>query len=787
MLISLNWLNEYISIKDKSISELENALTMIGQEVEKIDNKYEHLDKVLTAKIVDYKKHENSDHLTVCMVDNGTEVLQVVCGATNHKLGDIVAMAQVGAKLSENFEIKKGKIRGEESNGMLCSYKELDLGEEDGGIIIFPEDTPLGVPLNKLLDKDDIVFELEITPNRPDCLSYIGIARELSAYYNLELKKPSVNLIENDKNNDTIVEIEDENLSKKYITRVIENVKVTESPKWLKDKIEAMGMKSINNIVDISNFVLFEQNQPNHIFDLDKISSNIVVRNAKDKEKITTLDDKELELCSEDIVISSNDKAVALAGVMGSKDYSVNSDTKNILLEVAHFNPMSIRKTSRRYAIISDSSYRFERRVDIANQEYVIDRLAELIVSVAGGEVLKGINGKTFEYDKPKTVKLRLDRMERFIGKHIPKEIVIGILKGLEINIEDNGNELLLTAPTFRMDLADEQDYFEEIIRMYGFDNIENILPKLNIKEEKVLDTTAINYTIKKICVMLGLREVINYSFIPKKSFEMTKTEYTGAVEIENPIIEDFAVLRKNLMYSLIKNVVDNFNRSFTNLRFFELSRVFNNLEETTKLGIILAGKKPKNIYAQQEKYDFADIKGILELLLDELGVNNYRVVRSNDDSFHPGISADIFIGKDLIASLGSIHPDVLENFKLEKDSILYLELNIDLLKKYIRKNIKYQALSKYQSTTRDLALIVKKDILVGNVVKSISKLDKLIQSIEVFDVYEGVGIPEGYKSFAVTMLLRADDRTLAEEEINNVVNKIIDKLQKEYQAEVRK
>ncbi len=792
MLISLNWLNQYVDIKGNDITELENALTMIGQEVEKIENKYGHLDKVLTAKIVEYKMHPDSDHLTVCQVDNGTEILQVVCGAPNHKEGDIVAMAQIGAKLAEDFVIKKGKIRGEVSFGMLCSLSELGLGEESDGIVILPSDTPLGVPMNKLYDKDDIVFELEITPNRPDCLSYIGIARELSAYYNIPLNMPNTDIVgEIDKKNYSSIEITNSEISNRYMTRIIEGVEVKESPKWLKDKLEVLGMKSVNNIVDASNFVMLELNQPNHVFDLDRIDSNIVIRTAENNEKIITLDESELELTDEDIVVSSNGEAVALAGVMGSLKHSVTKETKNILLEVAHFNSQNVRKTSRKYNLISESSYRFERNVDIENQTNVMNRLANVIVEVAGGKVLNGIVDSYLVKQEVADTVLNLERLYRFIGKHIEKEKVIQILTNLKIKVTDNGDTLTLTPPSFREDLVGEQDYFEEVIRMYGFDNIENILPKLDIKENKIVDTTAFNYNLKKICASLGLREVINYSFVPEKAFEMTKTSLENIIKIENPITEDFAVMRKNLMFSLLKNVKDNFNRSFNDIRLFEVSKTFENINdeivETTKLAAVLAGSREKTIYSKELAYDFYDMKGIVEEVLDNLGVNSYRVLRTENESLHTGRGADIFIGRDLLGSFGEIHPDVEENFDLDGKKVMYFELNVDKIKKYMKNGIKYTSLSKYQSVTRDLAFVVNERVLVGDAIKSIERIDKIVKKVDLFDVYQGLGIEKGYKSFALSMLMRDDNKTLEEKEINAVLDKVIKKLSKEYGAEIRK
>ena len=701
MLISLNWLKDYINLDENiDIKELENALTMIGQEVENIELQGENLKNILTSKILELKMHPDSDHLTVCQVDNGSFVSQVVCGASNHKEGDIVAMAQVGAKLSEDFVIKKGKIRGIESNGMLCSETELGVGNDNSGIIIFPKDTKLGIPLNEYYNLNDTVFELEITPNRPDCLSHIGIARELSAYYNTELKMPKIN---NHKVSEEFIDINiKDNLSKRYMARVIKNVKVGPSPKWLVTRLASMGIRSINNLVDISNFIMIETNQPNHIFDFDKLKSNkIIVDKARNNEKFTTLDSKERILSNDDIVIRNGEEVIALAGVMGGENTEVSENTNNILIELAHFDNISVRRTSRRHSLISESSYRFERAVDTENFDYVMNRLTDLIVEIAGGEVCN-IND-VYPVKKDKNIcQLSLDRMNRFIGKVIPKEKVIEIFNKLEIKVVDKGDTLELTAPSFRGDLINQFDYFEEVIRMYGFDNIENKMPKITLSENRLNDTTKYTTDIKVLVSNLGLREVINYSFIPANSFEKLNMniDSENIITLKNPIVEEFSVLRPTLMYSLLKNVKDNLNRGQEDIRFFEVSKRFvlsddkieksvyineKRVSERETLGIVLSGSFTKNLWAPKpESYDFFDMKGIVEAMFDKLNFKSYQLRRSINSSYHPGRSVDLFVGKELIGTFGEIHPDVLENMEIDRNRVIYAEIYLDLLLKYI-------------------------------------------------------------------------------------------------------
>lgn len=803
MLISLNWLKDYINLDENiDIKELENALTMIGQEVENIELQGENLKNILTSKILELKMHPDSDHLTVCQVDNGSFVSQVVCGASNHKEGDIVAMAQVGAKLSEDFVIKKGKIRGIESNGMLCSETELGVGNDNSGIIIFPKDTKLGIPLNEYYNLNDIIFELEITPNRPDCLSHIGIARELSAYYNTELKMPKIN---NHKVSEELIDINiKDNLSKRYMARVIKNVKVGPSPKWLVTRLASMGIRSINNLVDISNFIMIETNQPNHIFDFDKLKSNkIIVDKARNNEKFTTLDSKERILSNDDIVIRNGEEVIALAGVMGGENTEVSENTNNILIELAHFDNISVRRTSRRHSLISESSYRFERAVDTENFDYVMNRLTDLIVEIAGGEVCD-IND-VYPVKKEKNIcQLSLDRMNRFIGKVIPKEKVIEIFNKLEIKVVDKGDTLELTAPSFRGDLINQFDYFEEVIRMYGFDNIENKMPKITLSENRLNDTTKYTTDIKVLVSNLGLREVINYSFIPANSFEKLNMniDSENIITLKNPIVEEFSVLRPTLMYSLLKNVKDNLNRGQEDIRFFEVSKRFvlsddkieksvyineKRVSERETLGIVLSGSFTKNLWAPKpESYDFFDMKGIVEAMFDKLNFKSYQLRRSINSSYHPGRSVDLFVGKELIGTFGEIHPDVLENMEIDRNRVIYAEIYLDLLLKYINKSVKYKGLSKYQSVPRDIAVVVKEEVLVGDMIKSIQKVDKLIEKVELFDIYRGIGVKPGFKSVAISIVMRDDNKTLEEKDINSVMDKIVGKLKKEFDAELR-
>ena len=798
MLISLNWLKQYVDIKE-SIDEIANALTMIGQEVEAIDIQGKDLNNVVIGQIVEFDKHPNSDRLTLLKVNVGEgEPLQIICGAKNHKLNDKVVVAKIGAVLPGNFKIKKSKIRDIESYGMLCSEAELGFAKESEGIIILPEDAPIGKEYREYMGLNDVIFELEITPNRPDCLSHIGIARELGAYYNKEVNYPSteINGETGEKTEDNIkVEIENSDLSKRYVARIIRNVTVKESPAWLKERVESIGIRSINNIVDASNFVMMEMNQPNHTFDFDKIAGGkISVRSAGEDEKLITLDEEERDLAADDIVISDAEKVVALGGVMGGQNSQITENTKNILLEVAHFNPINIRRTSRRLALISDSSYRFERRVDRSNAINVINRLANLIQEVAGGEILAGAVDIYPEPYARRVATLSFEKLHRFVGKVIPKEEVIRILTKLEVEVKDNGDSLTLTAPTYRDDLENEQDYFEEVIRMYGFDNIENILPRLDINPKATMDTTKLYDKVKVIASQAGLKEVINYSFVPRDAMDkikFTKVPRENLIDLPRPITEDFATLRPTLIYSLLKNAKDNMNKNVSNIRFFEVSRTFEKGEELaseeTKLAFILAGENDKTLWnAKPVPYDFYDLKGIVQEIFTKLGFKNYQIKRSAATELHPGRSADVFVGRELIGSFGEIHPDVLENFDLNKKAVLVAEFSIDLIKKYIGRKTVYEPLVKFPAVPRDFAFVVKEDVLVGDILKAIEKVDKKIEKVELFDIYRGVGVLPGMKSVAISVILRDKNKTLEEKEIVEISNKIVNKVKKDFDGILR-
>ena len=796
MLISLDWLKQYVDIKE-DIKELENTLTMIGQEVEAIEEQGKELAKVVIGQITEYGKHPEAEKLTLLKVNIGEEEeLQIVCGAPNHKLGDKVVVATIGAVLPGDFKIKKSKIRGVESQGMLCSEVELGLGNDGDGIIILPEDAPLGVEYRVYKKLNDVIFELEITPNRPDCLSYIGIAREIAAYYGRKIKCPefeSKKIIESINTGHIDVRIEDKERCKRFSGKVIKNIKVQESPEWLKNRLISMGLKPINNVVDATNYILFECNQPLHAYDLTKINDRkIVVRKALNGEKIVTLDGVERELNKGELIIADAEKPLGIAGIMGGESSKVTEETTEIFLECAYFTPENIRKTSKELGLSSDSSYRFERGLDIENTAEVLERAADLISQLTGGEVLEGCIDKYIEKYEKIEIPLNIEKLRKFMGKNIEIDVVGKILTNLGINIKTlNSTTIIATPPSYRGDLTRTADLYEEIIRMYGFDNIENKMPEENIRPGVKDSMTVVVDEAKEILAKLGLQEVINYSFISKDAIKMLGiTEPT--LEITNPISDDMAVMRPTLIYSLLSNVRDNLNRNQNGLRFFEVSRVFTPKEdglanETLRASIALAGKTFKTLWdPKPEAMDFYTLKGFVEKFLEYMGVTRYQLDRSEDNNFHPGRSADIRIGKVKIGTFGEIHPELAENMDIKRERAYVAELDLTTLLNYRAKKVKYERIVKYPEVTRDLAVVLDRDVLVGKMLEDIKKSSNLIESVAIFDVYQGEKIEADKKSVAISIVLRKKDGTLEESDINITVDKILKLIAKNYNGEIR-
>ncbi len=793
MLISLEWLKEYVDIKE-DIKELENALTMIGQEVEAITVQGKDLDHVVIGKIVEYGKHPNSDKLTLTKVDVGEEEpLQIVCGAPNHKLGDKVIVARIGAVLPGNFKIAKSKIRDVESYGMLCSEVELGLGSNADGIVILPEDAPIGEEYRKYAKLNDVIFELEITPNRPDCLSHIGIAREIAAYYGRKVKYPSFDVFETleDVSNNVKIEIEDKERCKRFAGRVMRNITVKESPEWLKRRIKAMGLNPINNIVDATNFVMFEYNQPIHTYDLSKINDmTIVVRAAKEGEKLVTLMGDELDLNGE-LVIADSEKPLSIAGVMGGLESGITDETKDIFIEVAYFTPENIRKTGKKLGITSESGYRNERGTDIENVPEVLDRVTSLIYEIADGNIVgKAKDIYPIKFTKVE-IPLDIKKFRKFMGKDIEAQEVARILTNLGLEIKAIGQETaVVIPPSYRKDLTRSADLYEEIIRMYGFENIENKMPVEDITAGVKAEPIRLMDDSKRILAKIGLQEVINYSFIDKVVKDVLHIE-DEVIMIKNPIAETMSMMRPVLMWSILNNIKENLNRNQDSIKIFEVAKVFKKAEELAQedihVAIGICGREARTLWnAKPEAYDFYMLKGYVEEYLELVGVKKYKLERTTNSNFHPGRAADIKIGKVVVGTFGEIHPDLAENMDITKERAYIAELNLTILKQYMSKKFKYERIVKYPEVTRDLAIVLDDSVLVGDMIDMIKKSSDFIELVELFDIYKGEHIEAGKKSVAISLTLRNKVGTLKEEDINKVIDKVLNIIRTKFAGEIR-
>ena len=675
---------------------------------------------------------------------------------------------------------------------MLCSEVELGMGTDGDGIVILSEDAVIGCDIRTHLNLNDIIFELEITPNRPDCLSHIGIAREVAAYYDRKVKYPVSDIRTLTGPSGIVVDINDDKRCTRYSTRILKNVKVEESPEWLKRRLKAIGLRPINNIVDVTNYIMFEYNQPIHAFDHSKLEgSKIIVREAEKGEKITTLDGEERELNNSELVIADEAKAVAIAGIMGGENTEVDENTTEILLEVAYFTPENIRKTAKELGLSSDSSYRFERGIDRDNTLVVLERASSLIQSITNCEVV----GEYVDvYTNPYTsreVSLDINRLNKFVGKEIELDTVGKILNNLNMQIKNRGeNKISVIPPSYRNDITRSADLYEEIIRMYGFENIEDNMPVENIKAGVVDEEFQTTDTSKKHLRDMGLQEVINYSFIPRGILGKLKIE-TETLDIKNPINEDMVTLRPTLMYGLLTNIRDNFNRNINDLKIFEVSRTFTKAEtladEVVKVGIALAGKEERSLWdAKPESYDFYDLKGYVETYLKDMGMTRYQLRRTENKSYHPGRAVDIFIGRDYIGTFGEIHPDVAETMSILKERVYLAELELAKIVKYGKTKIKYEKIVKYPAVNRDLAILMDRDKLVGDMLGDIKKSSNIIEGVNLFDIYTGDKVEADKKSVAINIVLRKTTGTLEETEVTAAIDKILGLIKKKYQGEIR-
>lgn len=796
MLLPIQWLKDYID-SDKSGKELADGLTLSGSHVESIERLNKGVAGVKVGRIKSIEKHPDADKLVVCIIDMGSEDLQIITGARNVNEGDYVPVATIGSKLPGGIEIEKTNFRGLDSYGMLCSLKELGFSdsviskEGKDGILILDKEYPLGADLVNILDLDNEVIEFEITPNRPDCLSIIGMAREAAATFKLDLKEPEIK-IENEEGQieDYLeaIEVESPNCPR-YYARVVKDVKIGPSPMWMQRRLMEAGMRPINNMVDITNYVMLEYGEPLHAFDLDKIEGKkIVVRQAREGESILTLDKVERNLDPEDLIIADRENPVAIAGVMGGFDSEVTEDTKTVLLEGANFNEKSVRLTSKKFAFRSEASNRFEKGLDPNLAELAVNRVCQLVEETGTGRVVAGFIDVYKEKPEEKTIDLRPERANLLLGLDLEVDQMLGYLNSLGLKSIYEGNLIRTEIPSFRLDLDIEADLIEEIGRMYGFHNIESkpligTLTRGHKPYEKTIEDKA-----KTMLLSLGFNEVMTYSFISPKAYDKIQapegSDLRKYIKLINPLGEDYSSMRTTLIPTMMELLSRNYRRGVESTYTFEIGNIFLPKELPVKEEPIEKKVLSIGFYGQD---DFYYLKESVDKTLERLGIQGVEYVREEKNpSFHPGRRARLIHQGQELGILGEIHIDVCENYEINT-RVYMAQLDFDLIVKLADFNRKYKPLPKYPSSSRDIALIVDEEIMVGDLEKIIlSHGAGLIEKIELFDIYRGDQIPEDKKSIAISIVYRSYERTLKDKEVNKIQDAIIEDLENKLGGKLR-
>lgn len=789
MKFPISWLNDYVDIKDVSAKDFAHALTMSGSKVEGVENAGDEIKNVVVGKLLEVTKHQNSDHLNICQVDIGDGVVQIVTGAQNIKTGDYVPVAKHNSYLPGGVHITKGKLRGEPSNGMLCSYEELGLSKEDvpyaadDGILILPEPIAPGTDIKDVFGLDEDVVEFEITSNRPDCFSVIGLARETAVTFGrpYEIKTPVVKGSGGNVNDIAKVTVKSDDCLR-YAARVIKNVKIAESPKWLKDRLHLSGIRSINNIVDITNYVLLEYGQPMHAFNLEDLEDGeIVVRKAENNEKITTLDGEKRQLDSSMLVICDKHKPVCVAGVMGGENSEVRETSDAILFECATFDGPCVRLAAKKLGLRTEASSRYEKGLDVNNVIPALNRACELVEMLGAGEVVDGtIDVVNCEY-KPTKIELRPDKINAFLGTDISRDEMVKILTSLEFKIDGD----TITVPSFRPDVLREADVAEEVARIYGYNNIKST----PLRGETTRVIKPANQVVEEIvhnCLVAhGLYETLTFSFIGPKLIEQINTndeKLKKAVVIKNPLGEDTSIMRTTLIPSVMSTLALNHARRNDSAKIYELANVYIPVE-----GEKLPDEHKNITIGMYGGCDFYDMKGIVEELLDALKIKDADYVPETENTtFHPGRCANLVKDGKKIGVFGEVHPTVSKNFGM--DTRVYIcELDLNTLISFYSDSVKYKQLPKYPAVSRDIAMLIDDNINVSKIEKIIKKnAGNILEGYTLFDVYKGSQIPEGKKSVAYSVTFRADDRTLTDDEISAVFDKILAGLKEQLGAELR-
>ena len=786
MLVSYNWLKQYTNVEDNA-SALAEKITRGGIEVEGVEYLAEEISGVVVGYVESKEKHPDAEKLNVCQVNVGEEEnLQIVCGAPNVDAGQYVIVATVGAKLP-GIKIKKAKLRGVESQGMICSLAELGLSESvvpknyQEGIYVFETEQELGSDVVEVLGLNDYILDLSITPNRADALSMRGLTYELGALYNNKVDFKDVEKEEDYEATSLQVAIESDSC-RNYVGQVVKNVEVKSSPLWLQTRLMNSGIRPINNIVDITNYVLLEFGQPMHAFDKDLVGDKIVVRDAKEGEVLETLDGEERKLQTTDLVITDGTRAIALGGVMGGKNTEVSEETKNIILESAYFNPTSVRRTSAANGLRSDSSARFEKGIDPNMQKAALARAVELILELCPNAVVESSVGVVNKVDD-KVVEITTSYINNYLGIILSTEEIVAILEGLSFKVEVSGEDLVVKVPTRRPDISIKQDLVEEVIRIYGYDNLASTLPKFSKTTKGGLTySQRMVRDLRAVYASLGFNDTINYSLVSEEEATQYTLEDHHKVRLLMPMTETHSTLRQSLIPGLLNTVQYNVARKQKDLKLLEIGRVFfgsgdDNIQpkETVYLSAALTGEERSTKWLKESStLDFFAAKGYLEVVFERLGLEEkVTYKKSTLEGMHPGRFAEVYLGEKRIGFIGEVHPQVAD--KLGLNTTYVFEINLDEVISEGKVKPKYEEVTKYPEITRDIAMLVDvKDEYqnIYNVVESVNS--KLITKVELFDLYVGAELLVGKKSLALTITYSDKQKTLTDEEVTAVHDKVL-------------
>lgn len=802
MLVSTKWLKEYVNIEGIPTDELAERITRSGIEVDAINDRSQGMTNVVVGHVLECVQHPDADKLRICQVDVGETTTQIICGAANIAQGQKVVVARPGAVLPGDFKIKKAKLRGEESNGMICSLQELAIEgklvpkEYAEGIYVLPQDAIIGANALEILGLDDTVFEFDLTPNRSDALSMLGVAYEVGAILSEEVKYPEVTYNESTEKAEDVLKlrIEAKEENPMYVAKVVKNVKVAESPLWLQNRLMASGIRPHNNVVDITNFVLMEYGQPLHAFDYDRLETGeIVVRLAEEDEKITTLDDTERTLKSHHLVVTNGTEPVAIAGVMGGLNSEVHDGTTTVVIESAYFAPATVRKTSKEHGLHSDASTRFEKGVDPERVILAVERAAQLMAELAGGEVLKG--SVIFdELDKtPIQITISPDYINNRLGMKISLEEMLSILERLKFPTEAVNGKLVIDAPTRRQDIRIKEDVIEEIARMYGYDHIPMTLPITESNPGGLTSYQEKRRTVKSFLEGAGLYESLTYSLTSEKEAQTYALETAPVTKLLMPISEERSVLRQSIIPNLLEATTYNVARRNESVGLYEISSVFLDEEEDglpkeiAHVAAVITGKWVDHAWqAETKPVDFFVLKGIVEGMMDTLGLEKeVTFEKAVLDGMHPGRTANIYHNNERIGFIGQIHPT--EQNKRDLKDTYVMEMNLDKILSIETEELLYTPVPRHPSISRDIALVVPSETSAGTLKAVIQRAGgELLADVKLFDLYEGDNVESGTKSVAFSLTYRDPVRTLTDEEVVKAHEKVLTALTSEAGAQLR-